>query len=210
MLTVLDNSTTNHCNYTKFYRRVWQKTNLKSNNNRHIQKQSPGVTLWKKHFLTFFKHFLQNSQKGTSVGVSFLINWKSETYNFIKIETSTREFSCEFCEISTGYVTRIVSFRGEFYPWVEFAAVSGHSGLRPPPNFLTANFFFINDNKKKLKKCKVLKTEIQYRLHKLRFSITLNKTSNISHNQAKFNLYNRHQTTQWLCFSIAIIGKNII
>ena len=29
-----------------------------------------------------------------------------------------------------------------------------------------------------------------------------------SHNYTKFSLYNWHQTTQWLCFSIRIIGKS--
>ena len=69
----------------------------------------------------------------------------------------------------------------------------------PTPNLLTTNVFFImNDNEKKLTKCKVLKTEIQYRLHKKSF----NETSNISHNCTKLILIG--------IISIAMMVKNII
>ena len=44
-----------------------------------------------------FLKILQNSQENTCVGVSFLI--KPQTCNFIKKETPTRVFSCEFFEI---------------------------------------------------------------------------------------------------------------
>ena len=40
----------------------------------------------------------QNSQENTRVGVSFLIKLQA-AYNFIKKETLTQVFSCEFCEI---------------------------------------------------------------------------------------------------------------
>ena len=55
----------------------------------------------------------------------------------------------------------------------------GDQGVPAPPNFLNTNvFFIIKNDKKKQKKFNVLKTEIQYHLHKM----SLNKTSNISHN----------------------------
>ena len=67
----------------------------------------------------------------------------------------------------------------------------------PSPTFWLLIFFIINDSKNKLRKLSVLKTEIRYLLRKKFF----NKTSNI-------RIYNWHQTVQWLCFSIRIIGKN--
>ena len=61
---------------------------------------------------------------------------------------------------------------GPWEPW-------GTKECLPPPNFLNTNvFFIIKNDKKKQKKFNVLKTEIQYHLHKM----SLNKTSNISGN----------------------------
>ena len=42
----------------------------------------------------------QNSQENTFARVSFLIELQASTYNFIKKETLTQVFSCEFCKIS--------------------------------------------------------------------------------------------------------------
>ena len=72
----------------------------------------------------------------------------------------------------------------------------------PPSTFSVFFFFFLNDSKKKL---------IHYSLRKT----SLNKTSNISHNQTRFRLYNRHQTTQSLYFSLKLwsmwkIGYHLI
>ena len=47
-----------------------------------------------------FLKILQNPQKNTCAGVSILINLQAEACNFIKKETLTQVFSCEFCEIS--------------------------------------------------------------------------------------------------------------
>ena len=68
------------------------KTDLKSKNNRHIQKQSPGCTLQE----NIPKFFSQNSEKNTCVGIYFMIKLEPETCNFIKKETPTRVFFCEF------------------------------------------------------------------------------------------------------------------
>ena len=73
------------------------KAHLKSKNDRHIHKQLPGGTLQK---INILKSFSQNSWKKTSVGVSFLIKLEPEICNFIKIETETRVFFYEYCEIS--------------------------------------------------------------------------------------------------------------
>ena len=78
--------------------------------------------------------------------------------------------------------------------------------LSPQKTFLLL-FSFIIDNNKKTEEFKVLKTEIQYPFFKKSF---LNITSNILHNWTKISLYNGHQTPQWLCFSIKIMGQNII
>ena len=77
----------------------------------------------------------------------------------------------------------------------------------PPRKTFLLLIFFIIDNNKKNEEFKVFKTEIQYPLCKKSF---LNITSNILHNWTKISLYNRHQTPQWLCFSIKIMGQNII
>ena len=42
----------------------------------------------------------QNSQENTYVRVSFLIKLQAEARNFIKTETLTQVFYCEFCKIS--------------------------------------------------------------------------------------------------------------
>ena len=58
-----------------------------------MQKQSPrGVLL--------FLEISENSQENTSARVSFLMKLQTEACNFIKKETLTRVFFCEFCEIS--------------------------------------------------------------------------------------------------------------
>ena len=49
-------------------------------------------------FTKVFLEISQNSQENTGVRVSFLI--KAWACNFIKKETLTQVFSCEFCEIS--------------------------------------------------------------------------------------------------------------
>ena len=55
-----------------------------------MQKQSPrGVLL--------FLEISENSQENTSARVSFLMKLQTEACNFIKKETLTRVFSCEFC-----------------------------------------------------------------------------------------------------------------
>ena len=46
-----------------------------------------------------FLKVLQNSQENTWTGVSFLIKFQAETYNFIKKKILVQVFSCEFCEI---------------------------------------------------------------------------------------------------------------
>ena len=84
----------------------------------------------------------------------------------------------------------------------------GARGAFPPTPFWPLMFFIANNGKNKLEKCQVLKTEIEIYYRWLKKS--LNKTSSKSHNCNKFNLYNRHQITQRLCFSIRIMGKNFI
>ena len=42
-----------------------------------------------------------------------------------------------------------------------------------PSTFGLLMFFIINDNEKKMKKCNILKTEIQYRLYKKSLSKTI-------------------------------------
>ena len=46
-----------------------------------------------------FLKISENSQENTCVRASFLINLQAETCNFIKKETLTQVFSCEFSEI---------------------------------------------------------------------------------------------------------------
>ena len=46
-----------------------------------------------------FLKFSQNSQGNTCARVSFLIKLQVEPCNFVKKETLTQAFSCEFCEI---------------------------------------------------------------------------------------------------------------
>ena len=53
-----------------------------------------------------FLEISQNSQENTCVRVSFLIKLQAWTCNFVKKETLAQVFSCEFCEISKGRVTR--------------------------------------------------------------------------------------------------------
>ena len=48
--------------------------------------------------IVFLKSF-QNSQENNCVRVSFLIKFQASAYNFIKKETLTHFFSCEFCKI---------------------------------------------------------------------------------------------------------------
>ena len=50
----------------------------------------------KKAFLEIF----QNSPENTCAKVSLLIKLQAEACNFIKKETLTQVFSCEFCKIS--------------------------------------------------------------------------------------------------------------
>ena len=47
-----------------------------------------------------FKNFSQNSQKITSVGVSFFKKLEPETCYFVKIQTQTWVFFYEFCKFS--------------------------------------------------------------------------------------------------------------
>ena len=47
-----------------------------------------------------FLEILENSQEKTCATVSFLIKLQAWAYNFIKKETLTQVFSCEFYEIS--------------------------------------------------------------------------------------------------------------
>ena len=47
-----------------------------------------------------FLEISQNSQENTCVRISFLIKLKAKACNFIKKETLTQVFPCEFCEIS--------------------------------------------------------------------------------------------------------------
>ena len=85
----------------------------------------------------------------------------------------------------------------------------GQAGPVPLPPFSAfwpLIIFIVNDSKKELEKCYVLKTEIHYHWRKK----SLNKASNKSHNCNKFSLFSPQQTTQRLCFSIGIMGKNII
>ena len=51
-------------------------------------------------FTKVFLEISQNSQENTCVRVSFLIKLQAWACNFIKKETLTQVFSCEFCEIS--------------------------------------------------------------------------------------------------------------
>ena len=44
--------------------------------------------------------YLFNSQENSSARVSFLMTLQTKVYNFIKKETLTQVFSCEFCKIS--------------------------------------------------------------------------------------------------------------
>ena len=44
-----------------------------------------------------FLKILQNSQKNTSVGFSFLKNYRLQACSFFKKETPARVFLCEFC-----------------------------------------------------------------------------------------------------------------
>ena len=59
---------------------------------------SKAVT-WRCSFKKLFLKNSWNSQEYTCAGVSFLIKLQAEACNFIKKETLTRVFSCEFCEI---------------------------------------------------------------------------------------------------------------
>ena len=47
-----------------------------------------------------FLEISQNSQENTCVRASFLIKFQVKAFIFIKKETLTQMFSCEFCEIS--------------------------------------------------------------------------------------------------------------
>ena len=60
-----------------------------------IQKQSPRGKKKKKVLL----EILQNSQENSSARVSFLMKLQTEACNFIKKETMTQVFSCEFYKI---------------------------------------------------------------------------------------------------------------
>ena len=68
----------------------------------------------------------------------------------------------------------------------------------PPPSsaFWPLIIFIVNDSKKELEKCYVLKTEIHYYWRKK----SLIKTSNKSHNCNKFSLYSPHQTAAIVFF----------
>ena len=57
-------------------------------------KQSPGSVLQK-----VFLKISQNSRKNTCARISFVIKLQAESCNFIKRETLTQVFSCEYCEI---------------------------------------------------------------------------------------------------------------
>ena len=46
-----------------------------------------------------FQEILQNSKENTCNRVSFLIKLQGSACNFIKKDTLTQVFSCEFCEI---------------------------------------------------------------------------------------------------------------
>ena len=60
-----------------------------------------GEAPWKKLFLKN----LQNSQKNPSARAFFLVKLQAETCNFIKKETLTQVFPCEFC----------VTFKNNFF-----------------------------------------------------------------------------------------------
>ena len=63
-----------------------------------------------------FMKISQNSQENTCARASFLIKLQVEACNFIKKETLTQVFSCEFCEI----------FKNTFSYRTPSVAVSGH------------------------------------------------------------------------------------
>ena len=52
-----------------------------------------------------FLEIWQNSQENTCIRISFLIKLQAKACNFIKKETLTQVFPCEFCEISTNTVS---------------------------------------------------------------------------------------------------------
>ena len=74
----------------------------------HAQKQPPEVFLFERLFergvlvlvRKVFLEILQNSHKNTCARVFFLLKFiRPQACNFIKKETLTQVFSCEFCEI---------------------------------------------------------------------------------------------------------------
>ena len=59
------------------------------------------IFLWNpKDILFSMITYLINSQENSSARVSFLMTLQTKVYNFIKKETLTQVFSCEFCKIS--------------------------------------------------------------------------------------------------------------
>ena len=59
-----------------------------------------------------FLEISQNSQENTCARVSLLIKLPTKAWNFIKKETLTQVYSCEFCEISKS------TFSYRTFPWV--------------------------------------------------------------------------------------------
>ena len=55
---------------------------------------------WRRSVKKVFLEIPQNSQENTCVIVSFVMKLQAEACNFIKKETLTQVFSCEFYEIS--------------------------------------------------------------------------------------------------------------
>ena len=84
----------------------------------------PRVIRWKSESISshprssikkVFLIILQNTQKNTCAGVSFLIKLLAEASNFINIETLTKVFSCELCEIfKNTFFTEHLWFRNAF------------------------------------------------------------------------------------------------
>ena len=138
-----------------------------------IGDSSKGLFLWICEILknTFFtKHRLQ----------CLIMTFFEPFYTFIRLcyrkATSTL--------VLTLFAVSVCNIAAEFFNGLRCFYVSrdvraqGAKGHLVPPTFWLLMFFIINDSEKKLKKCYVLKTEIDYHLRKK----SLNRTNNISYN----------------------------
>ena len=70
-----------------------------SKNNRFLEMSVKGYWRSGCSVKKMFLKILQNSDENTYARVSFLIKLQAEACNFIKRETLTQVFSCEFCNI---------------------------------------------------------------------------------------------------------------